>query len=168
MDLEAVVRWQQGDGIVDFLVVKYRVRQRIQCASSTTRLGDFVKDISIMCGFRAVLGTSHLVSRLSPRCSHWDQLDARPPSLQPSCPRISVSAVSELLRALRIFPRPPPAPDLLLHDRPPFCPCCVERVAGTSAEVLVGHKKLKAKSVSSEIHSSFETSTSEYNLHISH
>jgi hypothetical protein len=31
----------------------------------------------------------------------------------------------------------------LLHGRPPFWLCRVERVAGMSAEVLVGHKKFE-------------------------
>jgi hypothetical protein len=107
---------------------------------------------SIMYVSGSLVGASHLVSRSSPRCSHWGLPAARPPSPRSSCPRTSSSAVSELLQALLTSPRPPPSPDLLLHGRPPFWLCCVERVAGTSAEVLAGHKKLKVASVNSEYH----------------
>jgi hypothetical protein len=166
VDLEAVIRRQQRDGIVDFLVMEYGIRQRIQRASSTARLGDCSNKISVMYSPRVVLGASHLVSRSNPQCSHWDPLAARPPFLQPSCPRIFSLVVFELLRALPIFPRPPPGRDLLLHGRLPFCLRCVERVAGTSAQVLVGHKKFEVSPKINSAHctafisSNFETFSS--------
>jgi hypothetical protein len=142
VDLEAVVWRKESDCIVDVFVVQDVVWDSVQGSGSAAGLGDY-GTCYYMTACVSSKGTSHLVLRLSPRCSRWDLRTARRSSQLSSAQQIFSWAAWGLQSAPRSLPHPLPAQDWWLRGLLPSRGWRVWRVAGLKWDGTFGSQNVR-------------------------